>query len=532
MGDRWARVADEWAIRDTLSRYWRGVDRRDEALVASTYHPGAYDDHGYYKGAVEGFIKTLSPSVWAYFEKTQHFSGHIAIDFDDTNPDLAYAESYAEAHHLRTADDGSVSDLVYGLRYIDRFTRVNGEWRIAHRVCTWDWSRSDDAGGIPLPDSYYRGDHSSGDLVYEHPLGQGTPASKGELVAKQACMDTLSRYARGIDRCDLATVRETYHSDAYDDHGGYQGDVEGFLRWVKPTVMDTFSVTMHKLGNSLIEVELARDRSDDETIDRAWAETYAVVHHVQETEAGAGATDLVMGVRYIDRLEDRGTGWKIAARRMSFEWERTLSIGSQVPYPGFSVGLRDGSDPVLLANPILSETSRLGTSSIGAEKLEASFEVVADRAEIYAVLVRYCRGVDRRDREMIRSTYHEDAEDDHGTYQGDLEGFLDFVEGEVHARFRTTMHKLGQVLIEVEGDHARSESYAICHHVSEEGGLDVSDSVMGIRYLDTLERRDGAWKIAKRQLLWEWIRQDATIALDPDWTLGIAGSGDSVFAHH
>ena len=106
MNSRWGRLADEWAIRDTLSRYWRGVDRRDEALVASTYHPHAYDDHGYFKGPVEGFIETLAPSVWAYFSKTQHFSGHIAIDFDEADPEIAYVESYAEAHHLRREDDG------------------------------------------------------------------------------------------------------------------------------------------------------------------------------------------------------------------------------------------------------------------------------------------------------------------------------------------------------------------------------------------------------------------------------------------
>ena len=523
MDARWGRLADEWAIRDTLSRYWRGVDRRDEALVASTYHPHAYDDHGYFKGSVEGFIETLAPSVWAYFSKTQHFSGHIAIDFDEADSEIAYVESYAEAHHLREEDDGSSNDLVSGLRYVDRFTCVDDEWRIAHRVCTWDWSRSDKSGAIPLPDSYFRGALSTSDPVYEHPKGRGTRDSEKVIIAKQGCMDTLALYTRGIDRCDLATVRDAYHPDAYDDHGGYKGDVEGFLDWVKPTVMDAFSVTMHKLGNSLIEVELAGESAGEDNVDRAWAETYAVVHHVQGISDAAGATDLVMGVRYIDRLEDRGTGWKIADRRMSFEWERTASLGSQAPYPGFSSGLRDGSDPVLLEF----------APSLGDEKDEwrptAEFDAVADRAKIYEVLVRYCRGVDRRDRELIRSTYHADAEDDHGTYQGGLEGFLDFVENEVHSRFRTTMHKLGQALIEVQGDRARSETYAVCHHVSEEGGLDVSDSVMGIRYLDHFERRDGEWRIAQRLLLWEWIRHDAVIALDPDWTLGIAGPTDPVF---
>jgi len=523
-GNRNARLADEWAIRDTLARYWRGVDRRDVDLVASTYHPGAYDDHGYYKGPVDGFLETLAPGVWGFFENTQHMSGHIAVDLDPSDRDLARVESYAEAHHIRTlsADEGGgKQDLVYGLRYVDRFSRVDGIWRIAHRVCTWDWSRVDPVGGIPLPESYFRGHHGHDDPVFKHPVEEGRPASAEDLIAKQACLDTLARYARGVDRCDPELVLSTYHPDAYDDHGGYQGDARGFVEWVQPTVMDTFSCTMHKLGNCLIVIKDGR----------AFAETYATAHHVLghvlgDDPAGDRApSDMIMGVRYIDELEDRGDGWKIADRRMSFEWERTVEIGSQVEYPGFSRGQRDGSDPVLKGKK-------------GLAPVPANLSRVADRAEIYACLVRYCRGVDRRDREMIRSTYHADAYDDHGSYQGDLEGFLDFVEKEVYARFRTTMHKLGQALIEFDDDDpavATAETYAVCHHVTADGGLDVSDSVMGIRYLDRFERRQGKggpaeWRIADRQLRWEWIRQDSLTALDPEWTPGLASSEDPIFS--
>lgn len=503
MNARLERLADEWAIRDTLARYWRGIDRRDPALVASTYHPGAYDDHGYYKGPVEGFVETLQPGVWDFFENTQHFSGHIAVELDAADADRARVESYAEAHHLRRQDEGSQIDLVYGLRYVDQFTRRDGEWRIAHRVCTWDWARTDRSGGIPLSESYFRGHHSSQDPVFAHPRSIGSRASERELIAKQACYDTLMRYARGVDRCDPELVRSTYHADAYDDHGGYQGDAGGFVDWVEPTVMKSFGATMHKLGNCLIEVRGSE----------AFAETYAIAHHVLSEQAEP--TDMIMGVRYIDRLEDRGEGWKIAHRQMSFEWERNVVVGSQREYEGFARGRRDGTDPVL-AWPRPSGTS-------------GSIDLVADRAEIYAALVRYCRGVDRRDLEMIRSTYHADAYDDHGSYKGDLDGFIEFVKKEVYSRFRTTMHKLGQALIEIDGDTATSETYAICHHVATEDGRDVSDSVMGIRYLDRFERReDRVWRISRRELRWEWIRTDALDPLDPDWTLGVAGASDPI----
>lgn len=561
MNAQWEKLGDACAIRDGLARYWRGIDRRDPELVLAAYHPGAFDDHGHFRGPVEGFVESLAPGVWTHFAKTQHFAGNILVEF--ISADRARAESYAEAHHVRKAGQdlgsGHVApsrtpatgdrDLVWGLRYVDDFERRDGEWRIARRVCAWDWHRIDAVGGIPLPASYFRGLASREDPAYELASGSGRRVAPEVLVAKHACLEALQRYARGVDRCAPELVRSAYHPDAWDDHGGYQGGVDGFLAWLKPTVFDAYDCTMHKLGNCLIEV--APDGR------RAFAETYAIAHHVAwhprgaASEGGEEATDLVMGVRYLDRLEDRGSGWKIAHRRMSFEWERIVPIGSQRAYPGFSRGRRDGRDPVLVAVP------RSAGPVAGAQ-------LVADRAEIERQLLRYCRGVDRRDLELVRSTYHPDAWDDHGSYQGDLDGFLAFVAGEVHARFRTTMHKLGQSLIEIEGDVAHAESYAICHHVVAEpvapGGAqaaasdsvavpsagagpsaapgsrpsgpasrDVGDLVMGIRYVDRFERRAGEWRIARRELRWEWVRSDRLEALDPDWTAGRSDRGDPVY---
>jgi hypothetical protein len=498
------------AIRDVLARYWRGIDRCDPELVRSTYHADAYDDHGYYKGPIDGFIESLPTLVWPSFHRTQHFSGHIDVEL--VSPELAYCESYAEAHHIMPAPGEPMKDLVYGLRYVDRFERRAGDpdgWKIAHRVCSWDWQRSDTGLGLPLGDGYFRGSRDHDDPVFQHPARVGTPVSPEDLVAKRACCDALARYARGIDRCDPELVRSTYHPGAYDDHGGYQGDADGFVAWVKGAVMDTFSCTMHKLGNSLIEVDG----------DRAFSETYAVAHHVQA--ALDVPTDLVMGVRYLDRFERRGgqqDGWKVAHRVMSFEWERTVEIGAQEFPPGSLRGSRDGSDPVLRAS-VPARTSRIATAEQHA----------ADREAIYAQLARYCRGVDRRDDALLRSVYWPDAYDHHGVYQGDVDGFIDFVHDEVQARFRCTMHKLGNALIEISGDEARCETYAIGHHVREHDGRDVDDLVMGIRYLDRFERRGGEWRIARREVRYEWQRLDPLDPREPDWTLGSRDRLDPVY---
>jgi hypothetical protein len=46
------------------------------------------------------------------------------------------------------------------------------------------------------------------------------------LLDKQDIYETLCRYARGVDRGDWDLVRSTYHEDAYDSHGDYQGDIK------------------------------------------------------------------------------------------------------------------------------------------------------------------------------------------------------------------------------------------------------------------------------------------------------------------
>ncbi len=52
---------------------------------------------------------------------------------------------------------------------------------------------------------------------------------------------------------------------------------------------------------------------------------------------------------------------------------------------------------------------------------------------------------------------------------------------------------------------------------------------MGIRYLDRFERRAGQWRIARRQLRWEWLRIDPLAPLDPSWTPGRSDGQDPVF---
>ncbi len=126
-------------IREVLSRFARGIDRNDVELVRSCFHPDGTFDHGRLStGSVEGFLNQMEswPFVW-----TQH---HLAQTMYEMHDDLAFTETYCMAYHRRRADEaGPARDITIGVRYLDRFEKRNGEWKIAHRVLGWDWNRID-----------------------------------------------------------------------------------------------------------------------------------------------------------------------------------------------------------------------------------------------------------------------------------------------------------------------------------------------------------------------------------------------------
>jgi hypothetical protein len=129
------------AIEQALSRYCRAIDRRDWELLRHCYHAGAIDEHGPYNGDVDGFIDWLRVEVVKY-DMTMHFLGNVLVEFSGSR--TANVESYCIAYHRSSeSHDGQSLDRTIGLRYVDRFTRIRGEWRIAHRQCIYDFGRMD-----------------------------------------------------------------------------------------------------------------------------------------------------------------------------------------------------------------------------------------------------------------------------------------------------------------------------------------------------------------------------------------------------
>lgn len=131
-------------------------------------------------------------------------------------------------------------------------------------------------------------------------------------------------------------------------------------------------------------------------------------------------------------------------------------------------------------------------------KLEERLRAMADRDEIWQVILRYCRGMDRLDVDMVRSCYFEDAIDDHGLFVGKAEDFIQWATT-VTAHFPMQQHGVLNHYCELDGDDAHAETYYICSNINAE-----SPHLLTLgRYVDHFQRRDGVWRIASRIALVE-----------------------------
>ena len=128
-------------------------------------------------------------------------------------------------------------------------------------------------------------------------------------------------------------------------------------------------------------------------------------------------------------------------------------------------------------------------------------ELIA-RQEIHDVLVRYCRAVDRGDLDLLRSVYHPDATDDHGIFSGNAYEFAEWLLAQPGRDALVTQHHLTNVTVVLDGETSRAETYFVAVH--RRPGPPVTVGQFGGRYADTLTRRDGVWRIARRVVVHDW----------------------------
>ena len=165
------QLIDKQTIYEIMCRYARGVDRGDWELLRSTYHPDAYDDHGDYKGDVDGLLNWLKDRFDGV-DNSQHFLGNFLVEF--LGADVALVEAYFVSRRLTEPTQGGSQELdardvlcrqVWG-RYLDRFERRSGEWKVATRRVVVDSRYLSVAIGGARSDGPTWGHRDSSDPLY------------------------------------------------------------------------------------------------------------------------------------------------------------------------------------------------------------------------------------------------------------------------------------------------------------------------------------------------------------------------------
>jgi ketosteroid isomerase-like protein len=149
-----------------------------------------------------------------------------------------------------------------------------------------------------------------------------------ECMDRQEILAVLARYARGVDRADAELLSSCYHEDAIEEHGTtFAGPASEYIAGAMQRLR-VMGPMAHYLCSSHIDFDG----------DTAWVESYVLTFARFDGEAGA--TDTLTGGRLCDRFERRDGEWRIAHRRMTFDWNRDMAANE-----GWCLGLFDASSP-------------------------------------------------------------------------------------------------------------------------------------------------------------------------------------------
>jgi len=162
------QLASRAEITEVVLRYVRAVDRLDEEMLRSCFHGDARHRHGSFDGASSDFCG-FAMTVCRQVEATHHQLGPVSIELAG---DVAHVETYFTSHHRFGAvpppGRRPHEDRFMGGRYVDRFERRDGVWKIAERRGINEWMRYEASsdGGFWSGPSEHRGRRDRKDPAY------------------------------------------------------------------------------------------------------------------------------------------------------------------------------------------------------------------------------------------------------------------------------------------------------------------------------------------------------------------------------
>ena len=159
----------------------------------------------------------------------------------------------------------------------------------------------------------------------------------------------------------------------------------------------------------------------------------------------------------------------------------------------------------------------------------ADFE---DRFAIAEMHQRFAHAVDRFDYAILRSFYTDDAIEEHGAYNGPVDGYIDWLK-EIRPGFDIMHHTVSGLVVAIDGDTAESESRGTAFLRMK--GSPPHNVITVSRHFDRYRRENGVWKFSFRAICVDWSQPFAPIEGGFDmisaFQTGRPGEDDPVYRH-
>ncbi len=135
------------------------------------------------------------------------------------------------------------------------------------------------------------------------------------LIDRTDIVDTINKYATGIDLRDWELYRSIFADEAEFDFSTFEGQPPSVMKaddWVAQvrSVLSGFDSTQHVLTNHVVEIDG----------DRATTTVYMKAEHFLANKLGDNS--IALGGYYNHALTRTADGWKITKCKLTVTWNR------------------------------------------------------------------------------------------------------------------------------------------------------------------------------------------------------------------
>jgi ketosteroid isomerase-like protein len=141
-------LPDRDALLDLSYAYASAIDRRDRDAFLAMFHtdatvcsypPGQSENPTMERTGHQELAVIVDRIIPRMCTNSFHLVANARFAVEG---DAASGEVYGVAHHLIAGGEHDGTDYVWFMRYQDRYTRVDGDWRISRRDTLTDWTET------------------------------------------------------------------------------------------------------------------------------------------------------------------------------------------------------------------------------------------------------------------------------------------------------------------------------------------------------------------------------------------------------